>query len=150
MKNIFTQKVVDSGLLNSSPHIFIYPKIDSIMIDRILTIHPGIYRNKNEIICGVSGGFLDVDLHHKFEAICSMYDIRVSQVCGSVIKTVFAFGYKERLDQVPSNWNVSGIVEFPNGIPDLLSTYEEEIPFILCSESLLAKIKNIHGASDER
>lgn len=120
------------------------------MIDRILRIHPGTKKNKNEMICGISGVFLDVNLHHEFEVVCSMSDIEVNEVCSSVVKTVFAFGYKKILDQVPSNWNVSGIVEFPTGIPHVLSTYEQDIPFILCSESLLANIKTIHEGIDKR
>lgn len=140
MMSIYSKKISESRLLYENEYIVITPKLESISVNGILKIHKDIVLDENSIICGVSGGPFDIKLNHTFDIIYCVNDFKNYEMCTSVVKSVFAFGYRQLLDEVPSNWNVAALIEFPNGMPDILSSCKDESTFLVSSAKLWNKL----------
>lgn len=144
MKRLITEKVGESGIIYQHPYIWLYSSVEQSIIEKIQNLHDKVEYNEFSVICGVGGSSFDIMLGHKFEMMTSNRNIEVCEECTSIVKAVFAFGYAKLLNVVPSNWNVTALVEFPDGIPELFNYCKDNNPFLLSSLELYNAIKKLH------
>jgi hypothetical protein len=133
--------MIDDKIMKNNIYTVLYERVDCSIYAKIRLKNPQIVIEKasNNVIWGVLGCYFDVKVGHQYDIIFNIDNLNEFGETTSIIKNVFALGYKG-IEEIPATWGVVSIIEFPNGIPDFLCKTDNK--YCLCSKKMWKDIMN--------
>lgn len=144
MKNLDTDKVYSSRLLYDRPYNIIDSKSSDNILQKIVVKNPLFKIPENTLLCGIVGCYQDIPLNQIYDFVFRHNNIEDSATTKAIIKNVYALGVTE-LDTIPATWGVTALIEFPDGIPSLISTIETNGPLYLCSKNFWEDLLKVYS-----
>lgn len=135
MKALTPEIFENSRLLYEEAYTVLYEPAESDVQQRITAKKPSFQMLPNCVLYTVAGCNIDVPAGHTYDFIFSDNDMEISQPTYAIIRSLFALGFKE-IGEVPRGWNVTALIEFPNGIPALLERIGPKEKLYLSSKTL--------------
>jgi hypothetical protein len=134
MKLIDIDEVQTEKILYEKSYTVLYNKNDDIL--KKLYAKNSLFKlSENTFLFGVVGCYHDIPINHSYNFVFSDNNIENGIDTIAIIKKVYALGTKE-ISEIPAKWNVTALIEFPNGIPDLIKNKEEKDILYLCPKKL--------------
>jgi len=143
MKTTSTELVYASRLLYEHPYIVIFDKTGNDTLHKIQHKNPELATNERSCIYDIGAGEFDVKVNTVLEIIFDADDIDNYVEAPVIIKDVFALGYKS-IGEVPSTWSVCALLEFPNGIPAILSGLEQKKRYYISSKKMWSDLMALY------
>jgi|GEM_PF-6789957 len=135
MKTIDTDEVWASRILYEKPYTILYDETVGNFLNKILAANPLFRVPENTILFDITGCYQDIPINYSYDFIFRNDNIEDCANTIAIIKKVYAYGAKE-IVQIPSKSSVIALIEFPNGIPSLITNKKINDPLYLCAKKL--------------
>lgn len=123
MKSLKNDKIYQTILMYKHLFLVLYAPTDETKYSRV-TEKYNFKLDKNQIFFDITGCPFDINLQTEFDTVFEEDNIGNKAFTNVILRKVYAMGYIE-IDNAPANWNTLGVIEFPEGIPEIVLNFKK-------------------------